>query len=130
MLKHDKIVSALKYFKKNCQHTLCGASCSETNHWRSDAFGKCFSENFLRRDKATDSAVKFTESESWNLHAKKVKRLINLTESNHKCVLFYVNFSKILNDLLQKKKYHNIFFSKKNLFISFILFTLNVLINL
>ena len=36
--------------------TLWGASCSDTSHWRSEALGSCFSENFLSKLMATDSA--------------------------------------------------------------------------
>ncbi len=37
--------------------TACGASCSDTNHSRSEAAGSSLRENFLSRDKATVSAV-------------------------------------------------------------------------
>ncbi len=36
--------------------TACGASCSDTSHTSSEAFGRCFSENLLSNEMATDSA--------------------------------------------------------------------------
>ena len=36
--------------------TACGASCSDTSHCSSEAAGNCLAENFLSRQRATDSA--------------------------------------------------------------------------
>ena len=61
--------------------TLCGASCSETSHFNSEAFGKCFSENFFSSEMAIDSAEPGVTESSMEL--KKMDKIINTSASMH-----------------------------------------------
>ena len=50
-------VSPYRWTATGVSLTACGASCSETSHCSSDAFGSCFSENLLSSEMATVSAA-------------------------------------------------------------------------
>ena len=50
-------VSLYRWTATGVSLTACGASCSETSHCSSDAFGSCFSENLLSSEMATVSAA-------------------------------------------------------------------------